>query len=195
MSVARGRQQPRKPRSRPVPAPRRTPLAVIPGEPLVHQPTDWARDQLAAGRAAGEIPDYGSPAWLALPDTDARKLAAALVYAEAYRLEELSLADRVRAEVAEMRYQYECEQVADEIEAGARAAMARDAVNAAACARLADAGAAQLMGRRPTMRQLAIRRGEPDAVARADRQAERMASVPSLEELMRRPAGRAAAGD
>lgn len=153
------------------------------------RPTSWARERIAA--AGGDVVDYGSPEWEALADEDPRKLAAALVYAELARFEELTRVQRLQAELDEMRYERESEELADAVEAGARDAVKRTERIEAGCARLAEHGAAQLQGQRATAAQLAVRQGDVARAARIDRQRDRAAAVPTVQELMRRPIGTA----
>lgn len=134
------------PRRRGRPAPRATPLPV----PLP-MPTGWARERIAAGRALGELPDYGSTAWAALPDEDPRKLAAALIYAEVARYEEATLADRLARELAEARR---------------LAAEETEQQEAAYRRQIADEGAAQILGRRLTVADVFERHGMPEEAAR-----------------------------
>lgn len=47
----------------------------------------WARDAIAQARQVGPIPRYGTGAWLALDADDPRRAAAALIAAEAWRLD------------------------------------------------------------------------------------------------------------
>jgi hypothetical protein len=166
---------------RPLPAP------SAPAAPLVLPlPTSWAAERIAAGNAAGPVPDYGSPEWEALAEEDPRKLAAALVAAEVHRYEVATLADRVRLELAELAHAAEAAEVDDAIEAGARAAMAREERLAAHARQVGQQGARQILGRRPTYEQLAELRGEPQRAERARGHARRIAAVPPLPELMRR---------
>lgn len=168
-------------RRRPLPAPS-TPA----GPPLLPLPTPWARERIDAGRAAGPLPDYGSAEWQALAGDDPRKLAAALVAAEVHRYEAATLAERLAAELAELRYAAAVAELEDDVERGARAAMAREARLDEHARRVANAGAAQLLGRRPTVERLAELRGEPERAERARWHARRIAAVPPLPELMRR---------
>lgn len=88
---------------------RRRRVPTVPTGPLVHRPTTWAQERIAAATrvpwawAGQSLPDYGSPEWLALAEEDPRKLAAALVAAEVERYERESLAERLREEVRQMR--------------------------------------------------------------------------------------------
>ena len=77
-----------------------------------YEPTPWARELLAAARAVGPVPDYGTPAWDALPAADPRRMAAAVVAAELQRYEEATLADRLRLEVRALRAQHLAEEEA-----------------------------------------------------------------------------------
>jgi hypothetical protein len=105
----------------------------------------WARALIDAGRALGELPDYGSAEWAGLADTDPRKVAACVLAAEVHRYEVATLAERTRVElaaaVAEERRAFaeeadrlmaevEAEQVWDRIDAEAQlAALAEAAPN------------------------------------------------------------------
>jgi len=53
------------------------------GEDDVPQPSGWAQRIIAAGGTSA--PEYGTPAWEALADTDPRKAAAAVAAAERWR--------------------------------------------------------------------------------------------------------------
>jgi len=46
---------------------------------------DWAAGMIGRGHKLGEIPRYGSPAWEALPQGDARAVAAVVQAAESWR--------------------------------------------------------------------------------------------------------------
>jgi hypothetical protein len=46
---------------------------------------DWAAQVIERGHKRGEIPRYGSPAWEALPQGDARAVASVALAAEAWR--------------------------------------------------------------------------------------------------------------
>ncbi len=59
----------------------------------------WARALIDAGRAVGELPEYGSSEWAGLPDTDPRKVAACVLAAEVHRYEVATLAERTRVEI------------------------------------------------------------------------------------------------
>jgi hypothetical protein len=140
---------------------RRRRLPAAPAPLVLPLPTAWARERIAAGRAVGELPDYGSPAWHELADDDPRKVAAALVAAEVHRYEVATLADRLARELAELRAIAERER-AEALDAHGR--------------RVAEAAAAQVLGRRPSAAELARRRGEPAAAERIEAQRQRVAA-------------------
>lgn len=132
---------PTRARRRPLPAPAASgPLPL----PL---PTAWARERITA--AGGELPDYGSPEWHALADENPRKLAAALVAAEAHRYETETLADRLAREIAENRYWAEAAALHEAIADGARRAMRRDEQLAEHTRKVVDAAARRLLSPPP----------------------------------------------
>jgi hypothetical protein len=47
----------------------------------------WAHEVIAAGRAAGQVPQYASADWLALPAHDPRRLAGLVVAAECWQFD------------------------------------------------------------------------------------------------------------
>ena len=154
--------------------------------PTPPEPSSWARSLLAAVGDA-PVPAYGSPEFDALPVDSPLRVAATVAAAESYRglTDPAYLAWRLQVELDAARQHAADEAVHDDIEAGARAAMARDVVIAAGCRDLAEAGAAQLLGRRPTALQLAVRRDElPHAVRLLDQRERIDAEFP-----LRRPVG------
>lgn len=59
----------------------------------------WARRLIDRGRAAGDIPLYGSSEWDALPDSDPRKVASCVRAAELWRSD--GEPDAIRARLLE----------------------------------------------------------------------------------------------
>lgn len=76
--------------------------SVGPGEDAVppadyrQATTSWARAQIRAYAGTGPIPEYGTAAWIHLPDRDPRRYAAVIVAAEQSRTRRAP-ADRARA--------------------------------------------------------------------------------------------------
>jgi len=64
---------------------------------------EWASHRIRAGQAVGQVPRYGSAAWLRLGDRDPRKVAAVVIAAEAWRWDSLELPDRLAGELDEAR--------------------------------------------------------------------------------------------
>lgn len=110
-------------------------------------------------RGGPEVPEYGSPAWLELPEDSPAKVAATVAAAEAWRVttHPAAVADRLTLELAAARH-------AAEVEAEAAAALAFRCVSADVQAR---AG-------RPTQAELAQQRGDHVGLARAWEQADRL---------------------
>lgn len=52
---------------------------------VTFMPMVWAYQLIRLGRREGVVPPYGSAAWLELPDSDRRKVAACVIAAEAWR--------------------------------------------------------------------------------------------------------------
>lgn len=48
---------------------------------------EWAVPFIRRGRALGELPSYGTPAWCSLPANDPRKIASVVVAAECWAAE------------------------------------------------------------------------------------------------------------
>lgn len=143
-------------------SPRRRRRPPAPPAPLaLPLPTAWARERIAAGRAVGELPAYGSPAWHELAEEDPRKLAAALAAAECWRIEGETLTERLARELAEARAAAQAEQ---------------DAKLTAHGARVAENAAGLVLGRRAGAAELARRRGEPAAAERIEAQQQRAAA-------------------
>lgn len=46
---------------------------------------DWAKTLIQRGRDAGQLFEYGSPAWDKLPPSDPRRIASCVLAAEAWR--------------------------------------------------------------------------------------------------------------
>jgi hypothetical protein len=59
----------------------------------------YADTLIARGQARGRLPRYGTPEWVALPDTEPRKVAAVLIAAEAWR--DHCSAERVAQDMAD----------------------------------------------------------------------------------------------
>lgn len=64
---------------------------------------EWAALYIHRGRTAGELPRYGSPAWLDLPDADPRKVAAVVVAAECWADDLDNLEQRLHDEITASR--------------------------------------------------------------------------------------------
>ena len=128
------------------------------------QPSTWAQHLLDAGNP--DVPEYGSPAWHALPADSPARVAACVRAAEAWRVytDPEETARRLAAEVAELRYQQECyeAQVAEEEWQAVRDRLARPA---------------------PSQRVLRVRRGDFTGAVRALEQEERVAHLPFSEGL------------
>ncbi len=67
----------------------------------------WARVLIARGRSRGEVPCYGSRAWLDLPDGDARKVAGVVIAAECWAADGDDLVSRLHREVAQERAEHD----------------------------------------------------------------------------------------
>jgi hypothetical protein len=67
---------------------------------------EWASPYMRRGRALGELPSYGTPAWCALPADDPRRVASCVVAAECWasELEPERLRQRLEDEIAAQRY-------------------------------------------------------------------------------------------
>lgn len=78
----------------------------------------WARRLIAHGRNAGALPRYGDDEWRRLADADPRKVAAAVVAAECWRLDGERLPWRIADEIIAARA------AADRLEAEEFAAVA-----------------------------------------------------------------------
>lgn len=63
----------------------------------------WASHRIRAGQAVGQVPRYGSPAWLRLEDRDPRKVAAVVIAAECWRQDGEGMVDRLAVELADGR--------------------------------------------------------------------------------------------
>lgn len=63
----------------------------------------WARRLIAHGRSASSLPRYGDEAWRRLADADPRKVAAAVVAAECWRIDGERLPARVAEEIVAAR--------------------------------------------------------------------------------------------
>lgn len=72
----------------------------------------WARKLIDKARGQ-EIPPYGSLEWNALPEGDARKVAAVVVAAEAWAQMGDELEETLRREVEELRRAFKADEDAD----------------------------------------------------------------------------------
>lgn len=132
-------------------------------------PGPWAADLIAAARRLGPVPSYGSPEWHGLADADPRRIAAAVIAAEVARYEAATLATRLRAEL-------DAAAEADRLEAELD-----DWTPVLTRRQRQDYGTP-----RPSLEELSNRRGEPARAARARDQRRRIATVPSVLDMLRR---------